>query len=162
MDEVGAGAFLAETFAGGLDAKAFTDGAVAETAGEVVVLEIKVGVLELDHFSAIDTDEVVVVGVVNEVGIVGGLAIAEFDFVDEVCFHEEPEGAVDGGAGGLGTSGAKAFEEFVGREVLVGGEDDFEDFIPLRSLSQSFLADEIIQSVANHIVHDVAILGVLG
>jgi len=46
--------------------------------------------------------------------------------------------------------------------VLVGGEDDFEYFIPLRSLSQSFFADEIIQSVANHIVHDVAILGVLG
>ena len=119
------------------------------------------GVLELDHFSAIDTDEVVVVGVVDKVGVVGGLAIAEFDFVDEVGFHKEAKGAVDGGAGGLGTGGAKAFEKFVGREVLVGREDDFEDFIPLGSLSQSFFSDEIIQSVANHIVHDLAILGIL-
>lgn len=102
------------------------------------------------------------VGVVDEVGVVGGLAVSQFDFVDEVGFHEETKGAVDRGAGGLGTGGSQALEEFIGREVLVGCKDDLKDFIPLGSLPEALFSDEIIQSVANHIVHDESILGILG
>lgn len=129
------------------------DGAVAEAGGEAVGLDSEMGVFEFDNLAAIDADEVVVVGVGDEVRVVGGLAVAEFDFVDEAGFHEEAEGAVNGGAGGLGAGGAETVEEFVGGEVFVGGEDDFEDFIALGSLAQSLFADEIIQSVADSGVH---------
>lgn len=99
MNEVGAGSAVAEAFAGGLDAEALADGAVAEAAGDAVVEEVEVAVLKFDNFAAINADEVVVVRVGGEVGVVGGLAVAQFDFVDEICFDEEGKGAVNGGTG---------------------------------------------------------------
>ena len=162
MDEVGAVAVIAEAFAGGLDAEALADGAEAEAAGDAVVEEIEVAVFELDDFAAVDTDEVVVVGMIEEVRVVGGLSVAELDLVDEVGFDEEGEGAVNGGAGGFGTSGTESVEEVIGREVLVGGKDDFEDLIPLEGLSESLLLDEGVQSFANRCVHDLGRVVILG
>jgi len=107
------------------------NGPEAKAAGQAVVEEIEMVVFKLDDLSTIDTNEVVVVGVIDEIGIISGLSIAEFDLVDEVGFNEEGEGAVNGGAGGLGASGAKPVEEFVGSKVFVSREDDLEDFIPL-------------------------------
>ena len=97
MDEVGAVALVAEAFASGLDAEALIDGAEAKTAGHAVVEEVEMAVFEFDDFSTIDTDEVIVVGVLAKVGVVGGLTVTEVNFVDEVGFDKEGEGAVDGG-----------------------------------------------------------------
>lgn len=134
MDEVGAAASIAKTLAGGFDSQTLAHGPKAESAGQAIVLKVKVAVLEFHNLAAINTDEVVVIGVVDKVWIVSGLAVAEFDFVDEVCFHEESEGSVNGRAGGAGACVAEAVKEFFRSEVLVGGEDDFENFIPLGGL----------------------------
>lgn len=110
-------------------------------------------VFEFDDFATVDADEVVVVGVVEEVWVVGGLSVAEFYFADEVGFYEEAEGAVDGGAGGFGAGGAEAVEEFIRGEVFVGGEDDFEDFVSLGGLTEAFFLDKIIKTSTNFWVH---------
>ena len=46
------------------------------------------GILEFYNLAAIDTDEVVVVGVIDKIWILGGLTIAEFNFVDEGGFYK--------------------------------------------------------------------------
>ena len=119
MEEVRAVSFGAETFAGGLDAEGVFFGAEAEAAGNAGVEKVEVFVLELGDFSAIQADEVVVAGSDVEVRVVGGLAIAEVDFLEEAGFVEEGKGAVEGGAGGACASGAEAVEELLGREVFV-------------------------------------------
>ena len=162
MNEFRATSLIAKSFAGGFDPKALTDGAVAETAREAVVEEIEVTILEFHDFSAIDTNEVIVVGMVDEVRVVGGLAVPEFNSMNEVGFHQEGQGAVNSGAGSFGAGGAEALKKFVRREVLVGSEDDFEDFVPLGSLSESLFSDEIIQSFTNISVHCSNTLGILG
>ena len=89
MNEFGAAPFVAESFAGGFDPKALTDGAVAETAREAVVEEIEVTILEFHDFSAIDTNKVIVVGMVDEVRVVGGLAVPEFNSMNQIGFRDK-------------------------------------------------------------------------
>lgn len=93
------------------------------------------GILEFYNFAAINTDKVVVIGVVDKIRIVGSLAITKFDFVNEVSFHEKSQCAVDGGAGGSGAGIAKPVKKFIRGEVFVGSEDNFENLISLGSLS---------------------------
>lgn len=92
-------------------------------------------------------------GFVDEVGVVGGLVVAEVDFAEEVGFDEEAEGAVDGGARGVRVGAADAVEEFFGGEVFVFCEDGSDDAITLRRPSQAFAADEFLQTFANRLVH---------
>lgn len=75
------------------------DRAVAEASGHAVIEQVEVFVFKLDDFSAIDADKVVVGGAVEEVRVVGGLAVAELDFVNESGFVEQGESTVDGGSG---------------------------------------------------------------
>lgn len=113
------------------------------------------GVLEFDHFSAIDADEVVVGGAVDEVGVVVFLAIAEVDLVNEIGLIEESKGAVDGGTGRFGTRKTQPVEEFIGCEVLIRGKNDLYDFIALGCLTQSLFADELVESLSNVLIHGI-------
>ena len=149
LDEVSALALGAELIAGGFDAKGLFDRSKAETAGEAVVEDFEVVVFELEHFATINTDEVVVGGAVEEVGVVGGLAVAKIDFVEEVGFGEKGEGAVEGGAGGGGALLAKAFEEFFSSKVLVGGENELHDGVTLGGLTETFGADKRVEFFAD-------------
>ena len=153
LNKIGAVSAGAEFFAGGFDTEALADGSIAETTSDAVVEEIEVVVFKLDDFSAVDTDEVVVGRAVEEVGVVGRLAVAEFDFVNETCFVEQGQGAVNGGSGGRGASGAEAVEKLFGGEVFVGSEDDFNDFIALRGLPETFFADEFVEPLPNAFFH---------
>jgi hypothetical protein len=69
----------------------------AQPPGQAIVLEIEVGILEFHNLAAINTDEVVVIGVIDKIRIVCSLTITEFDFVDEVSFYKKPQCSVDGG-----------------------------------------------------------------
>ena len=149
LDEVFAVAFGAEGFAAGFDAEGVFDGAEAEAAGDAVVEDVDAAVLELDDLAAVDADEMVVGGVVEEVGVVGGLAVAEVDFLEEAGLGEEAEGAVEGGAGAAGLLAAEAVPEFVGGEVLIGGEDGLHEGLALGSVAQALVLDKGIQSVSH-------------
>jgi hypothetical protein len=161
-DEVRAAALEAELLAVGLDLDRLADRFEAEAAGEAVVEEFDVGVLEFDDAAAVDADEVVVGGFVDEVGVVGGLVVAEVDFAEEVGFDEQAEGAVDGGAGGVGVGFADAVEEFLGGEVFVLGEGGAGDALALGGSPQAFAADEFVQLLLNRFVHGVRMFGRVG
>lgn len=149
LEEVGALAFGAQLVTRGLDTEGLFDGAEAEASGEAVVEDFEMVVFELEDFAAINTDEVIVGGAVEEVGVVGGLAVAEVDLVEEVGFSQEREGAIEGGAGGGGALFAKALEEFLCCEVFVGGENELHDGVTLGGLSETFGANERIEFFAN-------------
>ena len=134
LDEIGAISLCAKFLAGCFNSEALADRAIAEASGHAVVEEIEVVVFKLDDFSAIDADEVVVGGAVEEVRVVGGLAVAELDFVNEPGFIEEGKSAVNGGAGGCRSGGAEAVEELFRGEMFVGSKDDLDDLIALGGL----------------------------
>lgn len=153
LNEIGARTLVAEFFASGLDAEGLSDGAVAESAGDAIVEEVEVTILEFYDLSAIDTNEVVVRRSVDEVRIVIRLAIAEVDLVDEVCFGEQGECSVNGRAGGFGAGGSEAIEELVWSEVLICRKDHIYDFITLSGLAETFLADEDVKTFPDVIFH---------
>jgi hypothetical protein len=142
LDEVLAVAFLAEGFAAGFDAEGVLHGAVAEAAGDAVVEDVDAVVLELDDLAAVDADEVVVGGAIEEIGVVGGLTVAEVDFLEEAGFGEEGEGAVEGGAGAAGFMSAEPVPEFVGCEVLVGGKNGVHQGVPLGGIAEALVLDK--------------------
>ena len=110
-------------------------------------------ILEFHDLTAINTNEVIVIGVIDKIWIVGGLTVTKFDLVEEVCFHKQSQCSVNSCTGSSGTSITESVKKFVRRKVFVGVEDDSEDFVPLRSLSQTFLPDEIVQFVVNALGH---------
>jgi len=154
LEEIGAAAFGAEFFAAGFDAEGLLHGSEAQAAGDAVVEDLKVIIFELDDLAAIDADEVVVGWAVEKIWVVGGLAVTEVDFLDECRFDEEAESAVNGGAGGLQLAAADAVPELVGGEMVVRGKNEGEDGVSLWGLPEAFLADEVIKSLADLLVHE--------
>lgn len=122
-----AGAIAAEFIAVGLDAHALHLGTEAQTTGDAVVQEGDVLILKLDDAVAVDADEVVVLGFIEEIGVVIGLFTAEIDVAKQAALDHEAKGAIDGGSGDGAVDGANAIEEFFGIEVFVGGEDRIHD-----------------------------------
>ena len=112
----------AQFVARGFDAQGTALRLEAETAGEAVLEEIEVLVLEFHYFAAIRADEVIVARVVHEVRIVAGLLQTEIDFPQQSAFDEETEGTVEGGPAGGRVEAARPFPEFIGREMVRGGE----------------------------------------
>jgi hypothetical protein len=147
LDEVGAVALGAEGFAAGLDAEGAFHRAESEAAGNAVIEDTDAVVLELDDLAAVDANEVVVGRAVEEVGIVGGLAVAKIDFLEEGGLGEEGESAVEGGSGGAGVRSAEAFPKLVGAEVLVSGKNRVNDGVALAGLAQSLLFDEGVEAL---------------
>lgn len=148
-----AGAVAAEFVAVGFDTHALHLGTEAEAAGDAVVEEGDVFVLELDDAVAVDADEVVVLGFVEEIGVVVGLFAAEVDVAEETALDHEGEGAVDGGAGDGAVDAADAVEEFFGVEVFVRGEDGVDDDFALAGAAQAFAGEVVIESLGDLSVH---------
>lgn len=103
-----------------------------------MIQDIKVVIFEFGHFATINADEVVVGGPVGEVGIVGGVSVAEVNLLQQLRFGEERKCAIEGCAGGIDSSLAETLEEFVGCEVFVGGKDDLHNRITLARLTKTF------------------------
>jgi len=111
------------------------------------------GIFELDDPPAVDTDEVIVRGFVEEVGVVGGLIITEIDFTEQVCFDQQTKCAVNGGAGGFGIEFSGAIKEFIGCEMFVFGERGLDDGFTLPGPAKALAADEFVKSFLNGSVH---------
>lgn len=88
----------------------------------------------------------VVVGAVDEVGIIDGLIPAEVDFPQQLGFHQQREGPVECGSGGGLIELAGHLPKFVGREVLVGSQSCLDDHFTLPGAPQSFGIDEGIDA----------------
>lgn len=98
FDELVTDAVGAEFLAVGFEADGLLVRAKAEAAGDAVVEQLDVVVLEFDDFAAVDADEVVVRWGVVVVRVVGGLITAEVDFYKQACFCQQGERAIESGA----------------------------------------------------------------
>ncbi|MDO6658968.1 hypothetical protein Q4550_24290, partial [Anaerobacillus sp. 1_MG-2023] len=67
------------------------DGCETETAGDTISLDIHVVILELYHAIAIDTHQMVVGWLLEEIRIVGDLALSKIDLAKQVCFYQQAE-----------------------------------------------------------------------
>lgn len=124
------------------------------TAGDAIVEEVDVLVFEFDNFSAIDADEVVVGGFVDEVGVVGFLISAEVDFAQQAGFEEDFDGAIDRGAGGGEVFAACALVEFFVGKVLILGKDESHDCFALGRAAHFFLTNECVELIDNGVLHE--------
>jgi hypothetical protein len=153
FDEIFADAGGAEFVAAGFDADAFLGGTEAEAAGDAIFEDGDVFVFELDDFAAVDADEVIVIGVIDEIGVVVFLIAAEVDFPEEAGGDEEGDGAIDGGAGGGGIDLAGHFPEFFGGVVFGGAEGGFDDDLALGGLAKAPGFYEVIDSFFDARIH---------
>ena len=110
-------------------------------------------VLELNHAAAIDAEQMVVRRLVVEVRIVGRLVLAEIDFAQQARLHQQPEGAVNSGAGGIGIQLAGAGEELIRGEMLVLGKGGLDDGFALTGPAEALALDEVIEPFLDAGVH---------
>ena len=102
---------------------------------------------EGDDFSGIEIKQMVVgVGGVDEV-VVGLLAAAEEDLLDEAGVEEVLEGAVDGGFGDAVVGFAEGEEEFFGFKGAAEFLDGFEDGEAFGGVLELALVEEVAENV---------------
>ena len=110
-------------------------------------------VFELDHLAAIDADEVVVIGRIEEVRIVDPFIAAEIDLAQQLAFDEQGDGAVERCPRGLRVYSFSLGEEFLGREMIVTGEGGLDDNVALPGATHPLLDDVIVKTLFDFRVH---------
>ena len=72
--------FARQLFTAGLDLDALAAGLEAQTAGDAILQECDVLVLEFHHLVTVRANEVVMLRFLQEIGVVVGLVTAQIDF----------------------------------------------------------------------------------
>ena len=158
LDEIGTAPAGAELFAARFDTQRLLDRLESEAAGDAVVEHFEVAVFEFDDLAAIYADKVIVRGFVEEVWIEGGLPVSEVDLLEQPCLGKECQGPIDRCAGGLGVRSPQLFEEFVGSEVFVAGEDDFHDRVSLGGMAEALHLDEGVEALEDFRCHGLSMI----
>ena len=86
--------------AAGFDVNGLAHGTIAQSPGDAIIEQIDVRVFELDNFTAVHTDKMVVRRLIDEIGIVGFLFTAKIDFAQQTSLNKQTDGAIDRGTGG--------------------------------------------------------------
>ena len=152
-DEVRATAFEPQLLAIRLDLDRLPDRLEAEPPRHAIVEQIQVRVFEFHHPPAVDADQMVVRWLVEEVGIVGRLVVAEVDFAQQIRLHQQAQGAVNRRPRGFGIEFAGAVEKLLRGEMLVLGKRRLGDRVTLAGPPQTFAPDEIIEFFLDARVH---------
>lgn len=92
---VGALSSRANLIAAGFDAERLFDGTESQSSGDTVIEDLQMIILEFDYFTAVYTDEVIVRRLIQKVRVVGGLSVAEIDFLKQSCLHEQADSPVE-------------------------------------------------------------------
>ena len=142
--------------AAGFDPEGRGGRAESHAAHDAIFDDAEVVIGELDDFSTVDADEVCVVGVVVEVGVVVFEVAAEVDLAKQSGIDEQGDGAVNGGARGAGVDGFGFGEQIFCGEVLVSGERCLEDDFSLVGLAQVFALQKGIEAFFDFWVHECA------
>lgn len=148
-----AGAVAGEFIAVGLDAHAFHLRLKAQPAGDAVVQQRDVLVLKLNDAITIEADEVIVLGLVEEIGVVVCLIATELHDAQEIAFLKEAEGAVNGGAGDGAVNFPDHVQQFICIEVAIRGKGCLDDNIPLSGVSQALGGKVLAESFIDSCVH---------
>lgn len=69
-----------------------------ESLGDAVLQQGDMIVFKLHDTVTVHADEVIVLGFVEEVGIVKSLVAPQINFTQQFAFHEQAQGAVNGGS----------------------------------------------------------------
>ena len=138
----------------GLNAHALQLRAESQAASDAVVQKGDVFVFKLDDTVAVDADEVVVLGFVEEIGVVVGLVAPEIDVAEKTTFDHEGKGPIDGGAGDGAIHGADTVEEFFRIKMFVRGEHRVHNDLALAGAAQTFAGKVVIESLGDLGVHE--------
>jgi len=147
---------LTELLATGFDAEGGRGWAEPHATDDAIFDDAEVVIGKLDDFSAVHADEMGVVGVVVEVGVVVFEIAAKVDFAKQSGVDEQADGSVDGGSRGGGVDGFRFGEQVLRGEVIVGGERGFEDDFALVGLAQIFALQKGIEAFFDFWVHESA------
>lgn len=111
------------------------------------------GVLKLNHPATINTDQVVMRWLFEEIRVVGRLVIAEIDLPQQVGLDQQTQRAVDRRSGGLRVQFTSTFEQFIRREMLVLGKGRLGNGVSLTRSAQPFASDKIVESFLYAAIH---------
>ena len=98
----------------------------------------------LEHRTAVEADQMVVMAVAEDVFVMGVLVVPA-DLLDETAFEEQGKGPVYGGPRDPDILLPHAGEEFFGIEVAVAGEDLSEDRPSLIRELEALLAEKLLE-----------------
>ena len=99
---------------------------------------------DLDHRAAVQTDEVVVMTVAEDVFVMGVLVVL-VDLFDEAAFKEQRKGPVYRGPRNPDILFLHIAEKFFGIEMAVAGEDLMKDRPPLIRKLEALLAEKFLE-----------------
>ena len=153
-DQVWAAALGAKLFAVSVNLNHLLHGLKSKPPRDTVVEEIEVGVLKLNHPATINTDQMVVRWLFEEIWIVSRLMIAEIDLPQQVGLDQQTQRAVDRRSGGLRVQFTSTFEQFIRREMLVLGKGRLGNGVSLTRPAQPFASDKIVESFLYAAIHN--------
>src|SRR5687768_12540819 len=81
-----------------LDPKKFCSGRKSETFGDAIFESIDVAILELDDLAAIETDQMIVAGMIDIIGVVIFVILPEIHLLEDAAFDEQRQGPINGRA----------------------------------------------------------------
>lgn len=142
-------AAASEFFATGFDANALGRGLEPETAGDAVLEQRDVFIFKLDHLVAIGADEVIVLGLLQEVRVVVSLIATEVDLVQELALHQQGEGAINGGTADGAVELARHLQQFFRSEVFGGRESGLNDDLTLLRPAQPLAGQIAVETFAD-------------
>lgn len=136
-----------------LDADAFVRGLETEAAGDAILEQRDVFVLELDDLVAVVADQVIVLRLLQEVRVVIRLVAAQVDLVQQLALHQQAEGAIHRRAADGAVDFARHVQKLLSGEVLGGAEGGLHDDIARLRPAQSFAEQVAFESFADLRVH---------
>ena len=137
----------------GFDAHALHAGLEPETTRDAVMKQRGVIVLKLNHSITIEADQMVVLGLVEDIGVVVGLVAAQIDLAQQSAFHQQGEGTIDGGPRNGAVELARLFQQFLRFEVVISGKSSLDNDIPLLGAAQSLASQVCFQALSDTFVH---------
>ena len=115
----------------GLDAHGFHLWLKAQAAGDAIMEKSGIFILELNDTITVETNEVIVLGLIQKIWIVKGLVTTEIDFAEEVTVYKKLERAINGRTRNGTVELAGLIQKFVGIEMIVSGKGSLDNNVPL-------------------------------
>ena len=110
-------------------------------------------ILKLHNAITIETDQVIVLGFVEKIGIVVGLVTAEIHLTQQSTFDQQGERPVNGGSRNGVVELARFLKKFLRLEVVVCCKGSLDNDIPLLGAAQPLAGQVSLQALSDTFVH---------
>ncbi len=153
LNEILTNSVLPEPITAGFNPHRFRRGPEAQAPRNAVDENRRVVVFKLDHFSAINADEVAVIRRIEEIRVVDTLVASEIDFPQELTLHEKGDGTVERCPRSFRIESLRLREELFSGEMVVAGEGCFNNDIALPGSAHALLTDIFVEALFDFRVH---------